>query len=108
MADQGGDLTQLIIRTTFQDIEKTIRLEASQFQRFTVSHQIGVGEYRDTGLAGSHTFSRSPEFQVHLGDSETVVGLAHDLQAALHFRVVSYVRNQNAQRLRGAASYTAS
>src|SRR5690606_8784770 len=69
-------------------------------QQVGVAHQVGHAERRQAGLARAQQFARSAQFQVLLGDHETVAGLAHRLQPlARHLRQRRLVQQHAAGRL---------
>src|SRR4051812_18664794 len=73
----------------------------------TVSHEVRELEWQAACLASSQEFARTPDFQVRLGDLESVIRVFEDFQALRRGFARFGRREQKAIRLGGAPSHPA-
>lgn len=72
-----------------------------------VAEEVGESKSRRTPLADPGQFTRSAKLEVRLGDLESVVALADHLQPLSRILPEAFIRHQNAPRLAGATTNSA-
>src|SRR6185369_4429662 len=79
-------------------------LTLGHFEEFPIANQVRHAQARHAGLLGSEKFAWASDFQVFLGDRESVLGLNHCVEPLFGFGCDLLAGHEDAERASAAAT----